>query len=186
MLRDWRVRESDSWVSAVFSFWCPADRWIPIFNSAFLPPSSPPLRHHPPLPPRRHPFGPWHPGRLRPPPARVTITISFEGLIKVLTFDPSLRSYRFSQIFEPLFQAKDLLVLVGQQYQQVVLLLLGLLHRRLQLRLLRLQDGDRAGGRGQLLLQLRPALRRALGFSLSPQNTESSETMATEPDRHQI
>lgn len=115
------------------------------------------------------------------------ITInSFERLITVLTFDQSLRSYRFSQIFEPPFQVKDLLVLVGQQYQQVVLLLLGLLHCRLQLCVLRLQDGDRAGGRGQLLLQLRPALRRALGFSLSRQNAKSSETITTEQDKHQI
>lgn len=63
-----------------------------------------------------------------------------------LTCDQSLRSYRLPQIFELLFQAEDLLVLVRQQHQQVVLFLLGLLHFCLQLCLLRLQDGDCAGG----------------------------------------
>lgn len=57
-----------------------------------------------------------------------------------------VKVYRLSQVFELLFEGMNLLVLVGQQHQQVILLLLGLLHLRLQLRLLRLQDGHRAGG----------------------------------------
>lgn len=77
--------------------------------------------------------------------------------------------YRLSQVFELLFEGVDLLVLVGQQHQQVVLLLLGLLHLRLQLGLFRLQDGHRAGGRSQLLLQLGPAPRRLLGLLLNQQ-----------------
>lgn len=60
--------------------------------------------------------------------------------------DVVMEVYRLSQVFELLFEGVNLLVLVGQQHQQVVLLLLGLLHFRLQLRLLRLQDGHRAGG----------------------------------------
>lgn len=54
--------------------------------------------------------------------------------------------YRLSQDFEPLFEALDLLVLISQQHQEVVLLLLGLLHLCLQLCLLCLQDGHCAGG----------------------------------------
>ena len=75
-------------------------------------------------------------------------------------------AYRLPQILELLLEAVDLLVLVGQQHEQVVLLLLGLLQLPLQLGLLRLQDGHRAGGRGQLLLHPCPALRQALDLRL--------------------
>lgn len=97
-----------------------------------------------------------------------------------------LQSYRLSQVFEPLPQAEDLLVLVRQEHQQVVLLLLGLLHLGLQLRLLRLQDGDRAGGGGQLQLQLRPALRPALGISLERKKAQRSERRTTETRETEI
>lgn len=70
-------------------------------------------------------------------------------------------SYRLSQVSETLLEVEDLLVLVGQQHEEVVLLLLGLLHLLLQLGLLRLLDGHRALGRRQLLLQPRMALPQA-------------------------